>query len=358
MSVRERVHAVSSFPARPLLVAGGAGFLGSHLCERLLRDGHAVLCLDDFTTGTRTNVEALLDAPAYRFVDHDVMKPLRLDVGGVFNLACPASPAHYRMQPVRTTLTSVEGTYNLLTLAHWCDAPYFQASTADVYGEAQQHPQTEASWGHVNSTGTRSCYDEGQRCAESLCFDFQRQHGVPVKVARIFSTYGPRMQINDGRVVSNFIVQALRNDPITIYGDGSQTRAFCYVDDMVDGIVKLMQAPAAVTGPLNLGNPEEHSIRHLAERIVEITGSRSPLVHRPLPADDPTQRRPDISQAQQALHWRPSVSLDEGLRRTAEYFEDELTLVMAPSRVRALAARGPRLHLSHGQQKGALHVHH
>jgi UDP-glucuronate decarboxylase len=343
MPARQRADAIALMPERPVLVAGGAGFLGSHLCERLLRDGRAVLCADDFTTGSRRNVEAFRDASGFRLLEHDVITPLRVDTSFVVNLACPASPVHYQAQPIRTTRTSVEGTYNLLAVAEWAGVPLLQASTSEVYGEPQVHPQPEHYWGHVNSTGIRSCYDEGKRCAESLCFDFNRRHGVPVKVARIFNTYGPRMQVNDGRVVSNFLVQALRNDPITIYGNGSQTRSFCYVDDLIEAFVRFMRTPADVVGPINLGNPEEYTVRDLAEKIIELTGSRSKIVERPLPSDDPTQRRPDIAQAESTLGWRPRVPLMEGLRRTAEYFDEQLALEATTTRPRAVAVSGARV---------------
>ena len=310
---------------RAILVAGGAGFLGSHLCRRLLDAGESVLCVDDFTTGVMRNVDALQENSRFRLLRHDVTEPLLADVKAIFNLACPASPTHYQADPIRTTLASVNGTYNLLQLAKWAGAPLLQASTSEVYGEPCVHPQPEEYWGNVNPNGIRSCYDEGKRCAESLCFDFQRKHGLQVKVARIFNTYGPAMQVNDGRVVSNFIVQALCDDPITIYGDGSQTRSFCYVDDLIDAFILLMSAPAHVAGPMNLGNPTEFTVLELASLIVRLTGSRSRFVFRSLPGDDPTQRRPVIKRATSELGWTPRIQLEQGLMRTIEYFDAVLT---------------------------------
>jgi UDP-glucuronate decarboxylase len=312
--------------AGPIVVAGGAGFLGSHLCERLVNEGYPVLCVDNLVTGTTRNVEHLLDASAFCFRRWDIAEPFALlNTAGIFNLACPASPSHYQADPVRTTMTSVRGTYNMLELARSTAAPMLQASTSEVYGDPAEHPQTEAYWGHVNPTGMRSCYDEGKRCAESLCFDYRRAHAVNVKVARIFNTYGPRMQVEDGRVVSNFIVQALRNDPITIYGDGMQTRSFCYVDDLIDGLFRLMTHPGQLTTPMNLGNPEEFTIRELASLVLELTGSRSRMTRRPLPSDDPVQRCPNIDLARRELGWQPRVSLREGLERTITYFDRVLT---------------------------------
>ena len=304
-----------------ILVTGGAGFLGSHLCERLLREGHEVLCVDNFFTGTRANVTHLRDHPRFELMRHDVTFPLYVEVDEIFNLACPASPIHYQFDPVQTTKTSVHGAINMLGLAKRVKAKIFQASTSEVYGDPAQHPQRESYWGHVNPNGPRACYDEGKRCAETLFFDYRRQHRLEVKVARIFNTYGPRMHPNDGRVVSNFIVQALKNEPITIYGEGEQTRSFCYVDDMVEGFLRLMATERDFAGPVNLGNPGEFTIMELAEKIVAMTGSRSRFIHKPLPADDPVRRRPDIALARERLGWQPTVPLDVGLTRTIAYFE-------------------------------------
>ena len=306
---------------RRVLVSGGAGFIGSHLCERLLRDGHEVLCVDNFYTGTRHNLHHLLSNSRFELMRHDVCFPLYVEVDEIYNLACPASPIHYQFDPVQTTKTSVHGAINMLGLAKRVKAKILQASTSEVYGDPTVHPQSEDYWGNVNPIGPRSCYDEGKRCAETLFFDYHRQHRLPIKVARIFNTYGPRMHPNDGRVVSNFIVQALQNRDITIYGDGSQTRAFCYVDDLVDGLVLLMGTPKEVTGPVNLGNPGEFSIRELAEMIIGLTGSSSRIIHMPLPADDPRQRRPDISKANELFAWKPTVPLQDGLLKTIVYFE-------------------------------------
>jgi len=306
---------------RRVLVTGGAGFLGSHLCERLLEAGAEVICADNFFTGARANIEHLLDNPRFELMRHDVTFPLYVEVDEIFNLACPASPVHYQHDPVQTTKTSVHGAINMLGLAKRTNAKILQASTSEVYGDPEVHPQTEDYWGHVNPIGIRSCYDEGKRCAETLFFDYRRQHGLPIKVARIFNTYGPRMHPNDGRVVSNFIVQALNDAPITLFGDGEQTRSFCYVDDLIAGLTGLMETDEAVTGPFNLGNPHEVSVRTLAEQIIEMTGSKSQLEHRPMPEDDPRQRRPDISQAERVLGWRPSVELREGLVQTIAYFD-------------------------------------
>ena len=306
---------------RRILVTGGAGFIGSHLCERLLRDGHEILCIDNFYTGTRSNVHRLIGDARFELIRHDVCFPLYVEVDEIYNLACPASPIHYQFDPVQTTKTSVHGAINMLGLAKRVKAKILQASTSEVYGDPAVHPQTEDYWGNVNPVGPRSCYDEGKRCAETLFFDYHRQHRLLIKVARIFNTYGPRMHPNDGRVVSNFIVQALQNQDITIYGDGSQTRAFCYVDDLVDGLVRLMGSPENVTGPVNLGNPGEFSIRELAETVIELVGSSSRIVHMPLPTDDPRQRRPDISRANELLDWKPSIPLRDGLVKTIGYFE-------------------------------------
>ena len=303
-----------------ILVTGGAGFLGSHLCERLLERGDDVLCVDNYFTGSKRNVEHLLSNPRFELMRHDVTFPLYIEVDRIFNLACPASPVHYQKNPVQTTKTSVHGAINMLGLAKRVGARILQASTSEVYGDPTEHPQTEAYWGNVNPIGSRACYDEGKRCAETLFFDYHRQYGLEIKVARIFNTYGPRMHPDDGRVVSNFIVQALRGQDITQYGDGSQTRSFCFVSDLVDGLMKLMDSPAALTGPVNLGNPTEFTIRALAERVLALTGSRSKLIFQPLPQDDPKQRQPDIALATSALGWSPTVALDQGLSKTIDYF--------------------------------------
>jgi UDP-glucuronate decarboxylase len=304
-----------------ILVTGGAGFLGSHLCERLLREGADVLCVDNFFTGTKDNVAHLLDNPNFELLRHDVTFPLYVEVDEIYNLACPASPIHYQHDPVQTTKTSVHGAINMLGLAKRLKAKVFQASTSEVYGDPEVHPQTEDYRGNVNPIGPRACYDEGKRCAETLFFDYYRQHNLRIRVARIFNTYGPRMHPNDGRVVSNFVVQALRGEPITIFGEGKQTRAFCYVDDLIDGFIRLMAAPDDLTGPVNLGNPGEFTIRQLAEMVIEQTGSKSKLVFQPLPADDPQQRRPNIKLAQDRLGWQPKVPLAEGLKKTIAYFD-------------------------------------
>ena len=312
------------FQRRRILVTGGAGFLGSHLCERLINEGHEVLCLDNFQTGTRENVAQLLNHPCFEFMRHDVTFPLHVEVDEIYNLACPASPVHYQTDPIQTTKTSVLGDLNMLGLAKRTRSRILQASTSEVYGDPQMHPQPECYHGHVNPNGIRACYDEGKRCAESLFFDYHRQHQVRIKVARIFNTYGPRMHPNDGRVVSNFIVQALRGEPITIYGKGEQTRSFCYVDDLVDGLVRLMDSPEEVTGPVNLGNEGEFTILELAQQVLELTGSRSKLVFQPLPKDDPRQRRPDLTMAREKLGWEPRVKLHEGLLKTILYFDQQL----------------------------------
>jgi len=304
-----------------ILVTGGAGFLGSHLCERLLDDGNDVLCLDNFFTGTKDNVAHLLANPNFELMRHDVTFPLYVEIDQIYNLACPASPVHYQHDPVQTTKTSVHGAINMLGLAKRTGAKIMQASTSEVYGDPEVHPQTEDYWGHVNPIGLRSCYDEGKRCAETLFFDYRRQHDLKIKVARIFNTYGPRMHPNDGRVVSNFIVQALRGEPITVYGSGSQTRSFCYVDDLIEAFVRLMATDDGFTGPVNTGNPTEFTIRELAEKVIALTGSKSEIVARPLPADDPTQRRPDITLAREQLGWEPHVALEEGLKPTIAYFD-------------------------------------
>jgi UDP-glucuronate decarboxylase len=304
-----------------VLVTGGAGFLGSHLCERLLEQGASVICLDNFFTGTRRNIESLLDSHRFELMRHDVTFPLYVEVDQIFNLACPASPIHYQHDPVQTTKTSVHGAINMLGLAKRLKAKILQASTSEVYGDPNVHPQAENYWGHVNPIGPRSCYDEGKRCAETLFFDYWRQHRLRVKVARIFNTYGPRMHPNDGRVVSNFIVQALLGRDITVFGDGSQTRSFCYVDDLIDGMVRLMNTPDNETGPINIGNPNEFTILQLAAMVIELSGSRSRIVHRPLPQDDPRQRSPDISKANQVLGWNPQTQLVDGLPQTIKHFE-------------------------------------
>jgi UDP-glucuronate decarboxylase len=307
-----------------VLVTGGAGFLGSHLCERLLQQNATVICVDNFFTGTRRNIDRLLDHHGFELIRHDVTFPLYVEVDQIYNLACPASPIHYQHDPVQTTKTSVHGAINMLGLAKRLRAKILQASTSEVYGDPNVHPQTEDYWGHVNPIGPRSCYDEGKRCAETLFFDYWRQHKLPIKVARIFNTYGPRMHPNDGRVVSNFIVQALLGRDITVFGDGQQTRSFCYVDDLIDGLVRLMNTSESVTGPINLGNPEEFAIVDLAKAVIELTGSRSRIVHRPRPQDDPRQRRPDISKAHDILGWAPRTALADGLTRTIDYFQDLL----------------------------------
>jgi UDP-glucuronate decarboxylase len=309
---------------RRILVTGGAGFIGSHLCARLLAGGANVICVDNFFTGARTNLRHLMDDPNFELIRHDVTFPLYIEVDEIYNLACPASPIHYQHDPVQTTKTSVHGAINMLGLAKRVGATILQASTSEVYGDPDVHPQREDYWGHVNPIGPRSCYDEGKRCAETLFFDYRRQHGLKIKVARIFNTYGPRMHPNDGRVVSNFIVQALLGREITVYGDGLQTRSFCYVDDLVDGLVRLMASGEAVTGPINLGNPVEFTMLDLARLVVELTGSRSRIVHRPLPENDPRQRQPDISRAEELLSWAPTVALRDGLMKTIAYFEGVL----------------------------------
>lgn len=309
------------FDRKRILITGGAGFLGSHLCERLLGHGHDVLCVDNFFTGPRDNILHLLGNPRFELMRHDVTFPLYVEVDEIYNLACPASPIHYQHDPVQTTKTSVHGAINMLGLAKRVGAKIFQASTSEVYGDPSVHPQTENYWGNVNPIGARACYDEGKRCAETLFFDTHRQYGLPIRVARIFNTYGPRMHPDDGRVVSNFILQALKGEPITIYGNGAQTRSFCYVDDLIDAFIKLMDTPDEITGPMNLGNPGEFTIKDLAEHVVRLTGSSSELVYRDLPADDPLQRCPDIALARETLGWEPTVKLEDGLKRTIPYFQ-------------------------------------
>lgn len=308
-----------------ILVTGGAGFLGSHLCERLIAQGHDVLCVDNYFTGTKTNLLSFYEHPRFELMRHDVTFPLYVEVDEIYNLACPASPIHYQHDPVQTTKTSVHGAINMLGLAKRVNAKILQASTSEVYGDPQVHPQKEDYWGHVNPTGIRSCYDEGKRCAETLFFDYYRQHRLRIKVARIFNTYGPRMHPNDGRVVSNFIVQALQDQPITLYGDGEQTRSFCYVDDLIEAFLRLMDTEDSFTGPVNTGNPNEFTIRELAEKVIELTGSASKLTFAPLPSDDPMQRQPDISLAKEKLDWEPKTELEEGLTRTIEYFDKLLS---------------------------------
>lgn len=316
--------------SKRILVSGGAGFLGSHLCERLVQAGHRVVCVDSFVTGVRANVKALLGHPRFELLAHDITEPLSLEVDEIYNLACPASPVHYQADPIHTTKTCVYGAINLLDLARHCHARILQASTSEVYGDPEVSPQSEGYWGRVNPVGPRACYDEGKRCAETLFFDYHRRHGVVVKVARIFNTFGPRMQPDDGRVVSNFIVQALRSEPITVYGDGMQTRSFCYVDDLIDGLIALMGSPCGVTGPINLGNPTEITVRELADRVIGLTGTQSAVEFRPLPQDDPHQRKPDIALARELLDWAPRVSLSTGLEKTLAYFLHHLQPGTAP----------------------------
>jgi UDP-glucuronate decarboxylase len=310
---------------KSVLVTGGAGFLGSHLCDRLIAAGHEVVCVDNFFTGSKQNIEHLLAHPRFELVRHDVTFPLYIEVDEIYNLACPASPIHYQHDPVQTTKTSVHGAINMLGLAKRLKCRIFQASTSEVYGDPVVHPQPESYWGNVNPIGPRSCYDEGKRCAETLFFDYHKQHQLEIKVARIFNTYGPRMHPADGRVVSNFIMQALKNEPITIFGEGQQTRSFCYVDDLIEGLIRLMNSPADITGPINLGNPAEFTIGELAELVIELTGSRSVLSYQPLPADDPKQRRPDIDAATSQLRWTPTIPLREGLARAIAYFESKVS---------------------------------
>ncbi len=310
-----------------ILITGGAGFIGSHLTERLLNEGHEVLCLDNFFTGSKDNILHLLDHKYLEVIRHDVIEPILLEVDEIYNLACPASPVHYQYNPVKTVKTNVMGMINMLGLAKRTKAKIFQASTSEVYGDPEQHPQQESYWGHVNPIGIRSCYDEGKRIAETLCMDYHRQHGLRVKIVRIFNTYGPRMAINDGRVVSNFIVQALQNQPITVYGEGQQTRSFCYVDDLVEGFIRLMDnTPDDYPGPVNIGNPGEFTIMELAEKVIALTGSSSKIERLPLPPDDPTQRRPDITIAQEKLGWQPTIMLEEGLKKTIAYFDQQLRI--------------------------------
>ena len=305
-----------------ILVTGGGGFIGSHLCELLLSRGNDVICIDNFFTGSKNNIRHLLSNPSFELIRHDVTIPIELEVDAIYNLACPASPIHYQHDPVQTIRTNILGAMNMLDLARRLRIPILQSSTSEVYGDPQEHPQRETYWGNVNPIGVRSCYDEGKRCAETLFFDYHRQYGIPIKVVRIFNTYGPRMLPNDGRVVSNFIVQALKGDDLTIYGDGTQTRSFCCVSDLVAGLEAMMQTPQSVTGPVNLGNPGEFSVRELAEAIIRITGSKSKIVYKPLPQDDPARRKPDISTAREMLGWAPKIPLEEGLRQTIDYFRN------------------------------------
>ncbi len=307
---------------KTFLVTGGAGFIGSHLCERLLNDGYAVICLDNFFTGTKHNIRHLMNHPDFEVIRHDVTVPISLEVDGIFNLACPASPVHYQHDPVQTMRTSILGAMNMLELAKRLKCPILQSSTSEVYGDPKVHPQTESYWGNVNPIGIRSCYDEGKRAAETLFFDYHRCHGVKIKVIRIFNTYGPRMHPNDGRVVSNFIVQALNGKDITIYGSGDQTRSFCYVSDLVEGMIRMMNTPDDVTGPVNLGNPGEYTIKQLAEKVIAFSGAETKLIYQPLPQDDPTRRKPDISKAKELLQWEPLVHVDDGLKQTIEYFRN------------------------------------
>lgn len=330
-----------------ILVTGGAGFLGSHLCERLVAEDHRVFCLDNLQTGSLQNIAHLLHEPNFRFLRHDIVEPLEVPVDEIYNLGCPASPPLYQLDPVHTLKTSVYGAANLLELAVRHGSRILQASTSEVYGDPEEHPQTEAYWGNVNPDGIRACYDEGKRCAETLFFDYYRQHGVPIKVARIFNTYGPRMDPDDGRVVSNFVVQALQEQPLTVYGDGQQTRSFCSVDDLVDGLMGLMASPVEVTGPINLGNPYEVSMLDLAERILTMMGSRSRIRHQPLPEDDPVRRRPDISQARRLLHWQPKTNLNSGLRATVAYFRTQLELSGVGRRSSSVPVAEARLRSGH-----------
>lgn len=322
--MRKEEIVLTNLNRKKVLVTGGAGFLGSHLCERLLADGHDVLCVDNFFTGSKDNIAQLLGNSNFELMRHDITFPLYVEVDEIYNLACPASPIHYQFDPVQTTKTSVHGAINMLGLAKRVKAKIFQASTSEVYGDPEMHPQREEYWGRVNPIGIRSCYDEGKRCAETLFFDYHRQHKLRIKVARLFNTYGPKMHPNDGRVVSNFIVQALKNEPITIYGGGDQSRSFCYVDDLIEALIRLMATPDEITGPMNLGNPVEFTIRELAETVIDLVGSSSQLISCPLPSDDPKQRQPDISLARKTLDWEPSTQLREGLGKTIEYFDSLL----------------------------------
>ena len=313
---------MDNYHRKRILITGGAGFLGSHLCERLLKEGNEVICLDNFFTGTKENVAHLLDDPFFEIIRHDIEFPIHIEVDEIYNLACPASPPHYQHNPIHTNKTSVLGAINMLGLAKRHNARIMQASTSEVYGDPHVHPQPEDYWGNVNPIGIRSCYDEGKRCAETLFFDYHREHNLKIKIARIFNTYGPNMHPNDGRVVSNFIIQALKGEDITIYGDGSQSRSFCYVDELIDGFIRLMASADSLTGPVNLGNPVEFTIRELAEKVIEMTGSKSKLSFNPLPQDDPKQRQPDITLAKKELGWEPVIKLEQGLEKTIQYFDD------------------------------------
>jgi UDP-glucuronate decarboxylase len=336
-----------------VLVTGGAGFLGSHLCERLLASGAHVTCVDNLFTGGKRNIQHLMDDPLFEFIQHEMTNPIYIQADAIYNLACPASPVHYQFDPVHTTKTSVLGAINVLGLAKRVKAKVLQASTSEVYGDPRVHPQHEDYWGHVNPLGPRSCYDEGKRCAETLFFDYRRQHNLRIKVARIFNTYGPRMHPNDGRVVSNFIVQALRGEPITIYGDGAQTRSFCYVDDLIEGLLRLMETPDEFTGPVNLGNPTEFTVEQLARKVIELTGSRSRIIHEPLPTDDPRQRQPDISLARRTLNWQPRIDLERGLQATIDYFVNVLDVRRAaPAPARVQARKDPKGNGEHLANQG------
>lgn len=353
----EWVQDRSGFPVtapQRILVTGGAGFIGSHLCRRLIAQGHDVLVVDNFYSSTRHNISDLLDEPRFELIRHDVTLSLYIEADQIYHLACPASPVFYQRDPVQTTKTCVQGSINMLGLAKRLRAPILLASTSEVYGDPLHHPQSESYWGNVNPIGIRACYDEGKRCAETLFFDYHRQHGLPIKVARIFNTYGPNMLPNDGRVVSSFIVQALRNEPLQIFGDGSQTRAFCYVDDMVEGLIRLMNSPEAVTGPINLGNPVEFTILELAKKVLALVGNDSPIEHQPLPSDDPVRRKPEITQAQKVLGWEPTVQLDEGLERTVAYFRRTLANRAVPLGREALGLRGLPLSASGGNVVGLM----
>lgn len=312
---------MNNYHHKRILITGGAGFLGSHLCERLLNDGNEILCLDNFFTGTKDNIIHLMDDHRFELIRHDVEFPIHLEVDEIYNLACPASPIHYQHNPIHTTKTSIMGALNMLGLAKRQNARIMQASTSEVYGDPEVHPQSETYWGNVNPIGFRSCYDEGKRCAETLFFDYYREHKLKIKVARIFNTYGPRMHPSDGRVVSNFIIQALKGEDITVYGDGLQTRSFCYVDELIDGFIRLMASPDEFAGPVNLGNPVEFTIKELAEKVIDMTGSKSKITYKPLPHDDPKQRQPDITLAKRELDWEPTIKLEDGLRKTIEYFD-------------------------------------
>jgi UDP-glucuronate decarboxylase len=349
-------------PNKRILVTGGAGFLGSYLCDRLIKDGAEVLCLDNFFTGTKQNVRHLIKHPSFELMRHDITFPLYVEVDQIYNLACPASPIHYQHDPVQTTKTSVHGAINMLGLAKRVQARIFQASTSEVYGDPEIHPQKESYWGHVNPVGPRSCYDEGKRCAETLFFDYQRQHNLDIKVVRIFNTYGPRMHPNDGRVISNFIVQALKGEDITIYGDGRQTRSFCYVDDLIEGFVRMMNSEQGFTGPVNMGNPDEFTMLELAEKVLSLVGGKSKLIFCSLPDDDPKQRQPDISLARQKLAWRPKISLEDGLKETINYFKKLLNsspnLIFIVKKASKSSITEDRLTSPELLQAGTITLHH